>query len=575
MLMSNANPLGVGHSYLPMCAIRAATPPVSDDTSYSLDFVDLPIGETIMVDDIEISVSPSSGVTQETRHVEPRVKVVKRGKSNQPFTIARPLVWRDESPEIKSDHTKVRQRWSWQVPIDVRTGLWHENFSYNLEVVRVRVFALGDLDEATGQPQRVYLSPSRIRAYSGAYEGDQLERRVLNCPTEGEDDSGPRACEEVIGFTPTYAHATPSQWLTWVPQFSKRIQPRPCTPAEGMGICEDVLEDNTADPAEPLFIEFTVVDSGGYGTTGAGLMASPINGGHFGNVQVSDRPSLEDAIWLQNFGSGGVRVEAIGFDGPDAGDFSARLKVAGGVPFVVVPDYPVPISIDFHAKSMGEKFATMFVRTRNSQGHVEEIRVQVSANAVDYIFHTVGGNLEAFVRDPLGFADEIDFSKPLLLINSGGYPMPRGAIRIEGFNADAFSVVTDQPANWNSAYYGTYEPWRDGGPPPVQSTINPGQDEFLYVIYHPRDGYRDPARAMIPDVAELVLEIGNEEHRMPLRGMCFDDCRFDPPSPPGSSGSTSTTSILNTSLKTAGSSAVSSSSLGPSLSSMGTLTLKW
>jgi hypothetical protein len=57
--------------------------------------------------------------------------------------------------------------------------------------------------------------------------------------------------------------------------------------------------------------------------------------------------------------------------------------------------------------------------------------------------------------------------------------------------------------------------------------------------------------------------IWSEEHRMPLRGMCYDDCRFDPPKPPESGVST-----------TSGSSLTLIPVLGVSLDSKETSTLK-
>jgi hypothetical protein len=43
---------------------------------------------------------------------------------------------------------------------------------------------------------------------------------------------------------------------------------------------------------------------------------------------------------------------------------------------------------------MGEKYATLYVRIRRAQGQVEQVRVQVSANAADYLFHTLPGLCE-------------------------------------------------------------------------------------------------------------------------------------------------------------------------------------
>jgi len=554
--MSNAQPLGSGLSSLPVCSIRGATPPVSEDTSYSLDLVGLPSGATFTVDEIEITPNPQSQIYQNSHDLEPRVKMVKRGTPPQPFTVVRPMVWRDEIPEVESDQTKVRQRWSWQVPIDFDTEVWHENFSFNLEVIRIAVFTPGEWDDARGEYRRVYLSPCRIRAYWGDYDSEAPERQVLSRKTEGEDDGGPRACEDIFGFTPTYSHADPSQWITWVAQFRRVIRPRPCGPGEGTGICEEVTEDTTIDPNDPVFIEFTVVNSAEFGTSVSGLMASPVNGGHFGNVWVRDLPSLENAIWLQNYSKANVLVEEIGLDGPDAADFSARVNVTGGAPFILAPNRAMAVSLDFASKTMGEKLATLFVRSRSSQGKADEIFLPVTANAVDFQLEVLSGNLEGFVRDSGGYSEEVDFSKVLALVNNGAFPMPRGAIWIEGFNADAFSVVTDTPRSWDPLSYGIYEPWRDGGAPPAQSVVDPGQDERLYVIYHPGDGYRDFKRAVIPDVAELVVEIGNEEHRMPLQGTCYGDCSFDPPKPPESGGST-TGGGFTTPLNTVGSSPTS------------------
>jgi hypothetical protein len=541
-LMSNATPLG-GNSFPPLCMIKGATPPVNDDTSYSLELVDVPVGKVMTVEETVVAVSPTARFSTEPHHLEPRVKVVGRGTHQNPFTIVRPLTWRDETPDIEGDETKVRQHWSWQVPIDHATGMWHENFSYNLEVTQVKIFR-GTWDDAHGVYQRTYLRPSRIKVYLGEYD-DPLKPRAENCHPEGDDNGEPAVCELRPGFTPTYAHATPSQWLTWVPQFRQVILRRPCTASDGMeGVCEDVLEDTFEDSNASLFIEFTLARSGEQlSSTQSGLTASPVNGGHFGNVEVADRPSLEDAFWLDNLGSDSIQVEEIGFEGPDAAHFSARVTGAPGLPFAIAPGSAVSISLDFFSQSMYVHTATLYVSTRNAQGEPEEIRLQVSASAVDYIFHALHPYLGGFVRLGKGYAQVDDFDKPLWLINSGNIGMPRGEIRIEGFNADAFSVVRETPLK--SDPLSGYIPWYNGETPPARWTISPGLMEALRVIYHPRGGYRDEARSQIPDVAELVVPIEDQEYRFPLAGRCAGDCDVsgpkvvDPGDPPTVCGGTS------------------------------------
>ncbi len=509
----------------PYCLGAGAFGRIDADTRMQLDLIDLESG---------LSYAMGVGVDAPPLEIETRIKVVEPSAPGDEFLLSRPLFRRGAGePDHDGDRTRIPYTWTWSVE-ETADGRWRENFHPALNVSRVRAYLDRGHDEDTGDRIREYIDPRRIRAYTGFEDGAPV--RQLNCRVKRRDPDLPPACDDVEGLTPTFrrhlvaGRDSLSGPLTWEVRFDRVLERRPVEQPDGSIILEEV-EIEPAPPydrGDPLFIEFHLVRPS-HGTSSSGLTVSP-GVRDLGDLQVADNPDFRGAVEIQNFGQGNLQIEDVQLSGPDAQGFSWR--VAGGLPQTLAPGASLPIDLALvHASSHhGRLELQVEVQGRNAAGHKDTVRASVVANAVDWIFGVMHPPLvfDRFVgQSP--FDDVAAFEKPLLVQNLGTLAMPRGQITITGPGADHFSVLRAD-SEWLPP--DDYHPWLWGEPPTASHEIEPGENELLFVVYHPRHpGIRELRHGS--DEAEVRIRVGDVDYQVPLRGYCLGQCEFRAPEPAG------------------------------------------
>ena len=520
----------------PGCVILGVTPPVTEDTSFLLQTQTPNQGEVILYHpEGEVRRAGGGDMLAIPKLLEPRLQVVPNTGS---FRIARPLYLEGTVTADESETTRERRQvWRWSVPI-LEDGQWHENFAFDLSVNEVRVFReTGDLDEL-GDPAREYLTPSRVRAFKE--DRRESTERVYKCDRELDDPGdGPGNCIPSQSLTPSYAHADPRRWLSWVVNFRAielRVPcvdlPDPIHPGGGASSwsphttadCGYVVESGFRDPDAPLFVEFELNPAPG-STGGSAVGLTPITGGSFGDVVLGDRPRLPNALTIVNDDIAHAEVQGLWIDGPDANVFG--VSVAGGLtaPFIVQSETEIDLALEAFSTAAGPREASLHVQGVDTRGASFHHVAPLSANGVDWRFEALPESL-ALVRGASASGGG-DATRSLLLINGGHIDMPRAAITIDGPGADSFSVVAPERASPDPSLP-PYDPATNGEPPPGWATIAPGSDEWLVAVYHPSDAYR-PSLEM--DEATIRVEIGDTIHAIEIRGWCQGACAFDAPVP--------------------------------------------
>ncbi|MEM9176391.1 MAG: hypothetical protein AAGC67_14275 [Myxococcota bacterium] len=530
ILFENSVPGGfVGY---PACLNQGAFVPVDDDWSLEMTLITSATGETLA----------EQGQNAPAFRFPTRVKAIPASLPGDEFLISRPLRFAGAlAPRVDGDRTVRADGWTWSAG-KASDGRWRENFSPHLSISRIRVFRALGVDPDTGELVREYLDASHVDAYSDV----DLTRpaRELRCDLEPATDETPAACEDAVGFTPTYridrAGPAPllSDLLTWRVEFTEIVRCEPILRPDGTMDCIDVVE--VARPverdAEDLYLEF-LVERPTVGRNASGLLVEPAHT-DMGDVAASGASIPATQITVENGGVGPLRIVDVALDGPDATDFRVDAHAHLGRVLATGETTKAEVTLEPVSLHAGVRTASLRVTVEDGTGALSSVRTGLRAHVIDWdleLAHPPFG----FLRDPALDLDEaaLDpraFQKPLLIVNAGWADLPRGQFSLTGPDANAFSVVRAESEHLSPD---AYAPWRDGEEPEFEAAIAPGSSETLFVVYHPdTPGFR-PASAPA-DEAELRIQVGDAEQVIPLRGDCRGACRFEAPRPvaPPSSG---------------------------------------
>ena len=481
-LLGEGLAIGEPGTYLPFCSIRSGLGMPDEDTSYSIEVVDLD--------------GSYPGLGTRVRDLSPELKVVRRTR-----VIARPLEFR-RTRFSDSDQVFVHD-WIWRVDTIDEGGepddmgfRWRENYAPSVLVEKVRVFVQTTNGPAPlGSSGRSYVPVRAIRTLEEGEAGgpQRVDPFRSGCST---DEAGDPDGNGSVYLGPCGITATPTYAL--VPDLNGRM-----TEKLEWRVQFETLTENELPPAIPgdaLFIEFHL-SSPTLGSQTGSLLLEP--GAVDLGEQDTSRPQTDvGSMEISSVGVGASIVESISIEGAHAAEFSYAIPSGIDPPFVLPPGTSELVDVRTRIVGTGDRQAELVVRYADTAGEAGEARVALYAEGVSPELHVLPSSLS--LRRGVGYSSSSYWRRAFLVANFGGAPLDRDSFRVSGAGASHFRLVSSDCGGKTTS------------PPARGCRLDPGESELVYVDYVPQGAGH--VRATV------IVETHFGDEQVSLFGTCYDGC---------------------------------------------------